>query len=378
MDPEYPRGVMTSSMRHVTALLVAAGLCGASTSGQVVDTISGPIQQAQYDLSMDGRAFLLTEAARASFFMLGELHGDNQIPALIRSIWPTMWEAGYRNVAAEVSPWAASRLEFGSPGVPIIGLWTQSQATFVTSLKKDSAAVLWGCDIEEAQPHLLIRELAAANPENKDLQAAVNMVKSGYQRQLAQALLERVRAATGIKDVPIGASSLQGSVVHTLEVEAARSAGLTLQASTRREAVMKELFRARWVKARTRVFLRFGRNHLHRGLDRRGVSTLGNFVSELAAAEGLVAFNVAAFSGGGKIRAPGLIEFDERMNDPAFGYLASVARYPATVFDLRPLRQPLHRLPESKRSAIEASLLYWADSYDAIIFYREVTPVEFI
>ena len=58
-------------------------------------------------------------------------------------------------------------------------------------------------------------------------------------------------------------------------------------------------------------------------------------------------------------------------------YLASIARYPATVFDLRPLRQPLHRLPASKRSAIEASLLYWADSYDAIIFYREVTPVEF-
>jgi hypothetical protein len=28
-----------------------------------------------------------------------------------------------------------------------------------------------------------------------------------------------------------------------------------------------------------------------------------------------------------------------------------------------------------RRSPIEASLVYWADSYDALIFYREVTPL---
>jgi hypothetical protein len=70
------------------------------------------------------------------------------------------------------------------------------------------------------------------------------------------------------------------------------------------------------------------------------------------------------------------MEFDERSDDPAFAYLASVARYPATVFDLRPLRPILHGLPENERSAIEASLVYWADSYDAMIFYREVTPLD--
>ena len=110
--------------------------------------------------------------------------------------------------------------------------------------------------------------------------------------------------------------------------------------------------------------------------DRRGVSTLGNFVAELAAVEGLTAFNVAAFAGGGKFRLLGPpVDLDERGDDPAFAYLASIARYPATVFDLRPLRQMLHRLPARQRSAIEASLVYWADSYDAIVFYREVTPL---
>jgi hypothetical protein len=139
---------------------------------------------------------------------------------------------------------------------------------------------------------------------------------------------------------------------------------------------MKDLFHQRWVKAgKPKVFLRFGRNHLHRGYDRRGVSTLGNFVAEPAAAERRRAFNVAAFAGGGRIALLGAPEdFDERPDDPAFAYLASLARYPTAVFDLRPVRQALHRVPAGKRSPVEASLTYCPDSYDAIIFYREVTP----
>jgi hypothetical protein len=364
-------------MHQLMTVLVVLGLCGASISGQVVESVSPPLQQTQYDLSADGRAFLLKEATQASFFMLGELHGENEIPALIRDIWPSLWEAGYRHVAAEVSPWAANWLEFGNRDVPIYGLWTQPEATFVTSLRKDRVAVLWGCDIEEVQPHLLIRELAAANPDDKDLRAAVDMVKDGYQRRMAPALLQLVRAAAGIKDLPIGAVSLRGTLVRTLEVEADRFAGASLQASVRREGIMKDFFHDYWVKAgKAKVLLRLGRNHLHRGFDRRGVSTLGNFVAELAAAERLQVFNVAAFAGGGRIRLAGPArDFDERGDDPAFAYLASIARYPATVFDLRPLRQALHRVPESKRSAAEASLVYWADSYDALIFYREVTPL---
>ena len=140
---------------------------------------------------------------------------------------------------------------------------------------------------------------------------------------------------------------------------------------------MKDLFRQYWLATgKAKVFLRFGRNHLHRGYDRRGVSTLGNFVAELGTAERLRVFNAAAFAGGGKIALAGPpSDFDERADDPAFAYLASIARYPATVFDLRPTRQALHRLAESKRSSIESSLVYWADSYDAMIFYRQVTPL---
>ena len=362
--------------RFIALTLLTLGV--ATPGAQVADTVA-PLLQRQYQLSSDGRAFLLEEAANAGFFMLGELHGENEIPALIRAIWPSMWEAGYRRVAAEISPWAAHQLEFGAGKVCYVGLWTRAEAAFVTSLKKDRGAVLWGCDIEEVQPHLLIRDLAALNPRDQQLQSAVQTAGEVYQRRTAPTLLAHVRSAAAGKDRSFNGVSLRSSLIRTLEVEADRSAGDALQASLRREAVMKELFRQQWRAAggRPKVFLRFGRNHLHRGYARRGVSTLGNFVAELAAAERMKAFNVAAFSGGGAIALVGPpAEFDERGDDPAFAYLASIARYPATVFDLRPLRQPLHRIPGARRSPLEASLAYWADSYDAMIYYREVTPLQ--
>src|SRR5688572_27833216 len=106
----------------------------------------------------------------------------------------------------------------------------------------------------------------------------------------------------------------------------------------------------------------FGRNHLHRGYDRRGVSTLGNFIAALAVAEGARSFHLAIFAAGGRISLNGVRVFDERRSDPAFALLASVARYPATVFDLRPVRQALRQLPIDKLSSRDAGLLYWADS----------------
>jgi hypothetical protein len=202
------------------------------------------------------------------------------------------------------------------------------------------------------------------------------MVKNGYQRSMAPSLLQLTQQIPVANDRVINGVQLRDNLIQTLEVEADRSRRASLSASLRRETVMKNLFRDYWMNAgRPKVFLRFGRNHLHRGIDRRGVSTLGNFAAELIAAERRQVFNVAAFAGGGKIRLSGpATDFDERNDDPAFAYLASIARYHATLFDLRPIREPLHRLPTSKRSPAESSLIYWADSYDAIIYYREVTP----
>jgi hypothetical protein len=367
--------------KMVSGALIAGLFSASLVTGQRSDAISGALGDNQYDLATDGRTFLLKEAGIATFFMLGELHGDNETPTLIRSLWPEMWRLGYRHIAAELSPWAATRLEFTPEGqdnsLQRSFSWSRSDVRFVAAQRTGQRAVLWGCDMEEPRPDALIRELAAANPTNGELQSAVTLIKDGYQRVTAPQLREHVLKAGTINDPSIGGVSLRASALSTLEIEIDRSSADTrLRASTRRESLMKELFHKYWQADRgPKVMLRFGANHLFRGIDRRGVSTLGNFVAELAFANNQEVFNVAELAGGGKIAAGGKpVDFAGQLDDPALAFLASKARYPATVFDLRPLRQPLHRIDENQRSAMDSSLIYWADSYDAIIYYRTITP----
>ncbi|MGA9673344.1 MAG: hypothetical protein WBQ94_29410, partial [Terracidiphilus sp.] len=108
----------------------------------------------QYNLESDGREFLLGEAKANDFFLLGELHGENEIPELLRALWPQMWKDGYRHVAAEVSPWAAHQLEDVPPGQgpDVVTLWSKKQAKDIHAFAGLGTNVLWGCDMEEVQP----------------------------------------------------------------------------------------------------------------------------------------------------------------------------------------------------------------------------------
>jgi hypothetical protein len=63
-------------------------------------------------------------------------------------------------------------------------------------------------------------------------------------------------------------------------------------------------------------------------------------------------------------------------DEPGFALRAEKAKYPATLFDLRPLRALRHDIPSQKRSETQRNLAYWADSYDALICYKTVTPLE--
>jgi hypothetical protein len=330
------------------------------TSGQSGNAALELLRSHQMDLSTDGREFLSREAEKASFFLVGGLHGDNETPALVQKLWPDLKKFGYRYVALEMSPWAAGRADAVSTS--------------------NGGPALRGSDMEEPQPNLLIRDLAAANSGSVPLRSMADLTKSGYRRSQAPELLRLARQVGDVRDVTVGGASLKRLVLRTLEIEVERSdPKASLAASTDREGYMKELFAAHYRSAtvgdvRPKVVAVFGQNHLHRGYDQRGVSTLGNFIAELAAADGVASFHLALFAAGGKVFLGGLQDADQRKDEAAFEALASVARFPATVFDLRPLRPALHSAPQDKLSPLEANLLYWADSYDAIVCYREVTP----
>jgi hypothetical protein len=382
----------------------SAGIAAAQSQsqGKADDAIAENLKQHQYDLATYGKTFLLNEARGASFFLLGELHGENEIPALLRELWPQMRQEGYRYIAAELSPWAAHELEFTPLEVTakdrqpkLVTLWTKAEAQFVHS-PGESQATLWGCDMEEIQPQLLIRELAEANPSNAGLSRMVEITKSGYSRKMAPELLETMHRLglhdqdahdqgahdPMVADQTVNDASLLKNIQATLEIEVSRLDPETkLVAQVQRESLMKDLFLLHYQKnvplgSNAKIMLRFGRNHLHRGYDDRGISTLGNFVAEFAFSQHKTTFNLAAFGAGGRASLNGETwDADERGDDPAFAYLASLARYSATVFDLRPLRAVLHRIPDESRSPLQRRLIYWADSYDAILCYKNVTPL---
>ena len=305
------------------------------------------LRDGQMDLATTGKSFLIAEGTRSSFVLVGGLHGDKETPALVQSLFAALQPAGYRYLATEISPWAAGKL---SPNV-------------------------WGCDIENLQLSAFILSLAAASPESAALHSMAEIVKGGYRQALAPQLLT---LAAGIDAAaPHVSPLLRTLLMETLQVESTRQAGNGFDGSVEREAAMKQLFIAQYHAASSggtgpKVLLAFGTNHLHRGIDRRGVSTLGNFVAELAAAENRQSFHIALFGAGGQYNLAGLHDADQRKDDAAFEVLASLARFPATVFDLRPLRPALHAMKTLTVS--EAALEYWADSYDAIVCYKAITP----
>ncbi|HKF46736.1 MAG TPA: hypothetical protein VKB38_05215 [Terracidiphilus sp.] len=337
-----------------------------------------------YDLAKDGRSFLIDEARKSNYFLLGELHGDNEIPDLLHAMWPGLWKNGYRYVAAEISPWTADRLEAQPDGSapPVEGLWTRKQADDLHSAAERGAHILWGCDMEEIHPEYLIRELAGLNPDNASLKQMDAITKNGYQRSMASKLLALAKTSRPANDTIVNDISLSQCLLATLQIDADRAdPAAKMSAQQARELLMKtqflEHFRAHIHAERAdKVLLRFGRNHLHRGFDARGISTLGNFVAEFAISRGKSVFNVGAFGAGGKATLMGeTFSMDETQYELTFALLAGEAHHAATVFDLRPLRPLLHAIPQEKRTPLESNLIYWSDAYDALICYKNVTPL---
>jgi hypothetical protein len=284
-------------------------------------------------------------------------------------------------VGAEVSPWAAEYLEqsAGREVAPIVGLWTPDQTRGIYRFAAPALHVLWGCDIEEGQPERVIQAMAKLNPDHAKLRQMTEAVSHGYNRAQAPALLSLADTDRPTHDASIGGSSVWRTLIDTLRVEALRSNPATrLAASEAREVVMKELFIDHYQhESPGKVLLRFGRNHLHRGYDERGVSTLGNFVAEWALASKKTVFNVGVFAAGGKEHLAGqTFDADESHDDLAFALLAKLSGSNPTIFDLRPLRPRLHSIPTGKRTPLEARLVYWADSYDFLICYPVVSPLK--
>ena len=209
------------SMKSRLALVISLSLflvSGSLLAAPVVteDAIRTTLAAHAVPLHGAGEARLLAEARSHEFFLLGELHGEHEIPELMKDLWPQLWAAGYRHVAGELSPWAVEHLDQAKR------LWTQDQAALVDQFTGPKQHIVWGCDIDEGQPERLVADTAKLNPEDATLKQMVALTAQGYNRKQAPQLLSLSETDHPAKDITIGGISLWSNLRQTLRVEALR------------------------------------------------------------------------------------------------------------------------------------------------------------
>jgi hypothetical protein len=75
-------------------LLIAVAL---PVNGQGSNDVVTLLGSSQFDLAAEGREFLRREVSRASFLLVGGLHGDNETQAFFQSMMPSLEERDQRS-----------------------------------------------------------------------------------------------------------------------------------------------------------------------------------------------------------------------------------------------------------------------------------------
>jgi hypothetical protein len=161
-----------------------------------------------------------------------------------------------------------------------------------------------------------------------------------------------------------------------------RGGGSVHAANLERETLMKRLFleQARAAERRDgappKALLKFGANHVTRGLSPTHVPSLGNFVYELAAADGAKVLSVLMICGPGAsvVDFMGNVTAADGAFAERFGFLAAhVASSGFTVIDLAPWKdrpRAWAAVPADVADAI------WA--YDALLVVSGEGPATFV
>lgn len=348
-----------------------------------------------------GAAFLKARLEASQFVLIGEEHGVATIADTVRAMLPVFAGAGYRNFAIEVDPYTTAKLEglLRSGGtkalagflntedrrfaVPFYN-WSGEAALADAFVRANGASspALWGLDqvfIGAAAVHLNDLANGASNAEaralalslagrakgNLEFLGKVDLSELGKLRSLLGAEKDRALAQL-VDDMILSARIYQPFV--------GIDNGLSVYAANlERENLMKRTFLARYQGAgKPKVFFKFGSYHMMRGLSGTHVSSLGNFVADLAQAEGKSTFHLLILCGPGTkagdlMGNPVPCDFDVAKD---FSDLVDQVDTKApTLFDLGPWKDKPRRwahLSENVRSTI------WA--FDAILFVPNGKP----
>jgi len=191
-------------------------------------------------------------------------------------------------------------------------------------------------------------------------------------------------AARLLEDGSPEARSLFGSLVESHEIN--RSSPAEYGNARRRERLMKRLFAANYTRAagtaaaQPRVLLKFGAYHVYRGLNPVHGSGIGNYVAELAEAQGAQSLHIRLMPVKGsqpihpRVGQPAQLRPFNYEDQPGARYLQPVFTNLLdsdwTMFDLRPLRQDI----AAPGGAVNADLATLVFGYDILVIVPDGTP----
>jgi hypothetical protein len=326
----------------------------------------------------------------ATFVMLGEDHGIEQVPTLASALCAELAPHGFHRVALEIGPSVAPELAkmaaakdgaaqmkaFDAKYPETVAFYTwREDFGFVSSCAKAIAAQkqtldVWGVDQELMGASQLVLDQVMDTKPGPDAM------------QMIDALADEAKAdrAAAVKDKDFGKLFLMSAKQDELDalhkqldtegtaearkmydalltsrwIYQGQMSGAPYDSNVARAQLMKDAFfgqlsaAASKEKAMPKVLVKAGAWHLYRGMNPLHSSELGNLIAEAAAAHDVGAVNVLVLGVTGKqlaISAPGAqapVALDLRESGGPYAFLAPFFAAQLakswTLFDLRPLR----------------------------------------
>lgn len=347
-------------------------------------------------LDGEGATILVRALAPATYVMLGEDHGVEQIADFASALLGGIAGHGFHTAAVEVGASVAPQLERWSarpsgagelvafqrrfPGTVAFYGWSREFAF----LQRAQAATggrltVWGLDQElMGSGRFLLQRIAARtrSPRTRALVAGLDArartdeqaafgtgdPRDAFMIRVPDALLTALRAALVADGDSASLRDLEGFSASKAIYGENAFASYALRSVLMKRALREHLDA---IAPGTKVFFKFGMEHLYRGFNPQRVLDLGNAVGEAADARGAVAVNVLvlaldgeqlAYTGYGKPFAPKPIPAVAQ--DAARSFVLPFAAHAhgdgPTLFDLRALRRGFARLrpadPEVERA----------------------------
>ncbi|WP_263382415.1 hypothetical protein [Granulicella arctica] len=395
---------------------IAAGLPHAA-SGQQTPLIT-LLNQNRYSLtvhdnSLTGPAapFLNHLLAKAQFVAIGEDHGTREVPQFVAATCRIMASQGLDAMAIEAGPLAARKLQQWTadnqgpsslaafqqtyPNSIAIFNWRQEfdLLTQCQQYNVPNHLILWGLDQEYlGSPPFILQQILDTHPNPQTNALATHLLaqcSADRQKSLAThdwkdacifQLADNALASLAHTSSPL-ARQLADALLRTHHIYTTHESGPHYDANRERSLLMKTNFVADYQQlAKTtshppRVLLKFGGNHLYKGVNQTNLIDLGNFLTEFADGLGSQSLHILVVGLHGENEqsfGPGQPDHAVPKDIPdGFMALLSAQALPGswTVFDLHPLRSRFADL-----GPVDRELERLIFGYDVLILIPTITP----